>query len=57
MKGVPYGVSISGSDSDLAEDALNRLLDGLKAFGFTGRVIVEDATGLGRPNRYELRTS
>jgi hypothetical protein len=56
MKGVPYGVSISGSAPDLAEGALKQLLDGLQAFGFTGRVIVDDVTGLGRPDRYELRT-
>jgi hypothetical protein len=55
MKGVPYGVSVSGSDPDLAEKALNQLLDGLKAFGFTGRVIVEDVTGSGHPERYEVQ--
>lgn len=55
MKGVPYGVSISGYDSSCAEDALNQLLDGLRAFGFAGRVIVEDATEPGPLRRYEVQ--
>lgn len=57
MKGVPYGVSITGSSPDNAEAALNQLLDGLEAFGFAGHVIVEDATSVGRPERYDLWTS
>ena len=57
MKGVPYGVSITGGDLDSAEGALDQLLDGLRAFGFAGRVVVEDATKPGRPERYELRTN
>lgn len=56
MKGVPYGVIITGDDPDSAENALVRLVDGLQAFGFAGRVVVEDATSPGRPERYELRT-
>jgi hypothetical protein len=55
MKGVPYGVSISGYDSDRAEDALDQLLDGLRTFGFAGRVIVEDATEPGPSMRYEIQ--
>lgn len=54
MKGVPFGVCISGEDSDSPENALNRLLDGLRAFGFAGSVSVEDATQLGALNRYEI---
>jgi hypothetical protein len=57
MKGVPYNVSITGSDSDSAEGALNHLLDGLKAFGFAGRVAVEDATEPGPIERYEIDVS
>jgi hypothetical protein len=44
MTGVPYNVSVTGSDPESAEDALNHLLDGLRAFGFSRRVAVEDAT-------------
>ena len=54
MAGVPHGVSITGEDSDSAEGALRRLLDGLGAFGFTGRVTVDDATHSGRMERYEI---
>jgi hypothetical protein len=54
MKGVPYGVVVTGQDSDSAEGALNNLLDGLRAFGFVGRVVVEDAARSGRPDRYEI---
>jgi hypothetical protein len=54
MKGVPYTVSITGSDGDFAGGALNHLLDGLRAFGFAGRVAVEDVMGLGPANRYEV---
>src|SRR5215210_5953025 len=42
MKGVPHGVTITSSDPDSAGGALNRLLDGLRVFGFIGRVSVED---------------
>ncbi len=54
MTGVPHNVSVTGSDRDSAEAALNHLLDGLRAFGFTGRVAVENATGLGQTRRYEI---
>lgn len=54
MKGVPYNVSITGSDPDTAEGGLNHLLDGLQEFGFTGRVVVEDATGSASVGRYEI---
>jgi hypothetical protein len=50
MVGVPHGVS----DPDSAEGALNHLFDGLRAFGFQGRVAVEDATRPGRMERYEI---
>ena len=52
--GVPHGVSVTGSDGDSAEGALRHLLRGLRAFGFAGRVAVEDATGVGRVERYEV---
>lgn len=55
MSGVPHGVSIAGSAPDSARGALNHLLGGLRAFGFAGRVAVEDATNAGRVERYELR--
>ena len=54
MKGVPFGVSISGEDADSAENALNRVLDGLRAFGFAGSVSVQDATQSGYLNCYEI---
>ena len=54
--GVPHGVSITGNDRDSSEGALHHLLDGLRAFGFDGRVAVEDATGAGRVGRYEVGT-
>ena len=57
MKGVPYAVSVTGSDPDSAEGALNHLLDGLRTFGFTGRVAVEDTTEPGSIKRYEIDMS
>src|SRR5215217_3998866 len=54
MKGVPHGVTIAGNDPDSAEGALSQLISGLKAFGFAGRVVVEDATELGPMKRYEV---
>ena len=54
MKGVPHNVSITGSDPDSAEGALNHLFDGLRALGFTGRVAVENSTGFGQVERYEI---
>ncbi len=54
VTGVPHGVSITGSDPDSAEGALNHLLDGLRALGFAGRVAVEDATYIGGVLRYEI---
>ena len=57
MKGVPYNVSITGSDPRSAEDALNHLLDGLRAFGFIGHVAVEDVTAPGSIKRYEIAVS
>jgi hypothetical protein len=56
MLGVPHGISITAGDPDSAEAALERLLDGLRAFGFSGWVAVEDATTyVGDIRRYELR--
>ncbi len=54
MKGVPYGVVVTGYDPDSAEGALNNLLDGLRAFGFEGRLSVEDTTRPGAVERYEV---
>ncbi len=55
MTGVPHNVSVTGGDPSSAEGALNHLLDGLRAFGFAGRVAVEDATYVGGVQRYEVR--
>ncbi len=44
MMGVPHGLMVTGSHRDSAEYALNHLLDGLRMFGFTGFVAVEDFT-------------
>lgn len=57
MGGVPLGVAVTASDSDTANEALGRLLDALKAFGYAGRVAVEDATYLGETQHYELEVS
>lgn len=54
VMGVPHNVSVTGSHMDSKEMALQQLLEGLAAFGFVGRVLVEDATGLGHPERYEV---
>ena len=54
MKGVPHGVSITSEDPNNAEEALNRMLDALRAFGFAGRVTVDDATYIGGVQRYEI---
>ncbi len=57
MRGVPGNVAISGSDRDSREAALDHLLGGLRALSFTGRVAVEDATEVGRVDRYEVPAS
>lgn len=54
MTGVPLNVSVTAFE-DTAHEALDRLLRALMAFGFSGAVAVEDATGLGRPERYEVQ--
>lgn len=55
MMGVPYNVSVNGSDPDSAEGALDHLLHALRSFGFTGRFAVEDATYIGGVQRYEIQ--
>ncbi len=54
VAGVPHGVSVMDSYRDSAEGALEHLLKGLRAFGYVGRVVVEDATRTGRVGRYEI---
>lgn len=54
MVGIPFNVTVTGSDEDSAEVALDHLLKGLRAFGYIGRVLVEDATESGPIKRYEL---
>ncbi|MBA2618622.1 MAG: hypothetical protein H0U91_10710 [Rubrobacter sp.] len=55
MTGVPGMVSITATDRDSKEEALSRLLDALRTFGFDGRMIVEDVTELGSNERYEFQ--
>ncbi len=55
MTGVPGMVSITASDRDSKEEALSRLWDALRIFGFGGRLIVEDVTESGRSERYEFQ--
>lgn len=57
MTGVPHNVIVYGVDEDSAEGALNHLLDGLRAFGFTGTVSVEDFSEDGRGERYEVEAN
>ena len=58
MKGIPHGVVIiTGSDPNSAEGALNQLISGLKTFGFSWRVLVEDTTYIGGVQRYEVDAS
>ncbi len=55
MTGVPYNIAVMGSDPDAAEGALRHLLDGLRAFGFSGREVVFRAwTGEGGVYETEL---
>ena len=54
MTGVPHGVLVTGSDSETAAEALENLRSGLRAFGFSGTLAVEDATYIGGINRYEI---
>jgi len=57
MMGVPHNGSVTGRDCDSAECALSPLLDELRAFGFEGRVAVEEATQIGRIESYEIPAS
>lgn len=57
ITGVPHNVIVYGVDEDSADGALNHLLDGLRAFGFAGRVSVEDFSEDGRGERYEVPES
>jgi hypothetical protein len=57
MRGVPHVVIITGSDPNFAEGALNHLLRGLRAFGFSGIVAVQDATCVGGVQTYEFEPS
>lgn len=54
MVGVPENVIVTGSDRDSTEGALNHLIAGLRAFGFSGRVAVDDATYIGGIQHYEV---
>lgn len=54
LGGIPLGVSITASDADTASEALERLVGALAAFGYSGKVAVEDATYIGGTQRYEV---
>lgn len=57
MTGVPHGVSVTRAATlTLPRGALSRLLDALRAFGFAGRVAVEDTTYIGSMQRFEVQT-
>ena len=55
LSGIPYGVMVSSGEQDTAEQALNQIIAALHAFGFTGRVEVEDVTYIGHVQRYEVQ--
>lgn len=57
VTGVPNNVKITGGDPDSKQGALDHLLGGLAALGFTGRVDVNDATDPGPVERYEIDIS
>ena len=57
MTGVPHNVIVYGVDEDSAEGALSHLLGGLRSFGFTGTVSVEDLSEDGRGKRYEAQSN
>ena len=54
MSGVPYGVTITAEDSGGKVEALERLVAGLKTFGFRGRVLIHDVTEVGSSEQYEV---
>ncbi len=54
MGGVPHNVIVTGSDPETAAGALENLLAGLRAFGFSGTLAVDDATYMGGVQRYEV---
>jgi hypothetical protein len=54
MKGVPHNVLVSAGSRSSAQEALDQLLSGLKVFGFSGSVKIEDATYIGGVHQYEV---
>ena len=54
MGGVPLGVSITASDAETAQEALERLLGALSVFGYSGKVAVHDVAEPGRSEEYEI---
>ncbi len=42
MTSISYNLSVTGGNSDSAENTLNHLLDGWRTFGLRERVAVED---------------
>lgn len=45
---------MTASDAESTSEAVDRLLAALRVFGYSGTVAVEDVTGLGRSERYEI---
>lgn len=54
MRGTPFGASITAESPDGSREALERLLGALAAFGYSGRVAVQDVTQSGASERYEI---
>jgi hypothetical protein len=54
VSGIPFGTTVTCGDPDSAEGALNCLLNALRSFGFSGRVVVDDTTYIGGTQRYEV---
>ena len=54
MGGTPLGVSITAESPGNPREALERLLGALAAFGYSGRVAVQDVAEAGISERYEV---
>lgn len=54
LTGVPHGVVVSAGGEDTPEQAVDRLIAALDAFGLTGTVAVEDASRGGGTGTYEV---
>lgn len=54
MGGVPLRAIVTHSDADSPREALDGLLAALVAFGYSGTVVVHDATQSGHTDSYEV---